>query len=228
MPISTRRRWRFELKDFTQVQASVFQVARAPGKNIVYLGCAAADPGRFCHAVRARAPPVGLAGARRRRGRAGSQATMALSTNRKTMDADREFEHAEDQTVDRCHDEHHHHDTELARNRRDHHQPAAKATSPGASLVDWLFAALVLAGGPVCLCALQRRHGCLRKRHPAGRRAGRRSALGWFWRPLRVLMLVVAAFSLLAHRVLPGRAWRAPSRCSGSSTSCPASRPSCG
>ena len=30
----------FELKDFTQVQASVFQVARAPGKNIVYLGCA--------------------------------------------------------------------------------------------------------------------------------------------------------------------------------------------
>jgi cytochrome c biogenesis protein len=28
------------LKDFTQVQASVFEVARAPGKNIVYLGCA--------------------------------------------------------------------------------------------------------------------------------------------------------------------------------------------
>ena len=27
------------LKDFTQVQASVFQVARAPGKTIVYLGC---------------------------------------------------------------------------------------------------------------------------------------------------------------------------------------------
>jgi cytochrome c biogenesis protein len=30
----------FQLKDFTQVQASVFQVARAPGRNIVYLGCA--------------------------------------------------------------------------------------------------------------------------------------------------------------------------------------------
>ena len=27
------------LTDFKQVQASVFQVARAPGKNIVYLGC---------------------------------------------------------------------------------------------------------------------------------------------------------------------------------------------
>lgn len=30
----------FTLKDFTQLQASVFQVARTPGKNIVYLGCA--------------------------------------------------------------------------------------------------------------------------------------------------------------------------------------------
>ena len=29
-----------QLTDFKQVQASVFQVARAPGKNIVYLGCA--------------------------------------------------------------------------------------------------------------------------------------------------------------------------------------------
>jgi cytochrome c biogenesis protein len=48
--------------DFTQVQASVFQVARAPGKNLVYLG-APADRGRFCDAVRARAPPVDLAGA---------------------------------------------------------------------------------------------------------------------------------------------------------------------
>ena len=27
------------MTDFTQVQASVFQVARAPGKSIVYLGC---------------------------------------------------------------------------------------------------------------------------------------------------------------------------------------------
>jgi hypothetical protein len=27
------------MTDFTQVQASVFQVARAPGKKVVYLGC---------------------------------------------------------------------------------------------------------------------------------------------------------------------------------------------
>ena len=30
----------FELKDFTQVQASVFQVARAPWQERCYLGCA--------------------------------------------------------------------------------------------------------------------------------------------------------------------------------------------
>ena len=30
----------FQLKDFKQVQASVFQVTRAPGRYIVYLGCA--------------------------------------------------------------------------------------------------------------------------------------------------------------------------------------------
>ena len=30
----------FQLTDFKQVQASVFQVTRSPGRNIVYLGCA--------------------------------------------------------------------------------------------------------------------------------------------------------------------------------------------
>lgn len=30
----------FALADFHQVQASVFQAARAPGRNVVYLGCA--------------------------------------------------------------------------------------------------------------------------------------------------------------------------------------------
>lgn len=37
----------FVLEDFEQVQASVFQVARAPGKNIVYLGCALLVVGVF-------------------------------------------------------------------------------------------------------------------------------------------------------------------------------------
>lgn len=86
----------FELKDFTQVQASVFQVARAPGKTIVYLGCAFLILGIFAMLyVRERRVWVWLApqGAADAGAAAGSsQATMALSTNRKTMDGDKEFE----------------------------------------------------------------------------------------------------------------------------------------
>jgi cytochrome c biogenesis protein len=79
-----------QLADFTQVQASVFQVARAPGKTIVYLGCALLIIGVFAMLyVRERRLWVWLAP---RAGEAGtSHATMALSTNRKTLDGDREF-----------------------------------------------------------------------------------------------------------------------------------------
>ncbi|QNP59024.1 cytochrome c biogenesis protein ResB [Paenacidovorax monticola] len=77
----------FELKDFTQVQASVFQVARAPGKNIVYLGCALLILGVFAMLyVRDRRIWVWITPQDGR-----TQATMALSTNRKTLDGDREF-----------------------------------------------------------------------------------------------------------------------------------------
>lgn len=77
----------FELRDFKQVQASVFQVARAPGKNVVYLGCALLIIGVFAMLyVRERRVWVWLAPQD-----AGARATMALSTNRKTLDADREF-----------------------------------------------------------------------------------------------------------------------------------------
>ena len=76
-----------ELKDFKQVQASVFEVARAPGKNIVYLGCAFLILGVFAMLyIRERRIWIWVAprdGA--------SHATMALSTNRKTMDGDQEF-----------------------------------------------------------------------------------------------------------------------------------------
>lgn len=82
----------FQLKDFTQVQASVFQVARAPGRNIVYLGCALLILGVFAMLyVRERrlwiwlAPGDGTDAS-------SSQATMALSSNRKTMDTDKEFD----------------------------------------------------------------------------------------------------------------------------------------
>ena len=77
----------FMLQDFKQVQASVFQVARAPGKNVVYLGCALLIIGVFAMLyVRDRRIWIWLTphnGA--------SHANMALSTNRKTLDGDREF-----------------------------------------------------------------------------------------------------------------------------------------
>ena len=75
------------LKDFTQVQASVFEVARAPGKNIVYLGCALLIVGIFAMLyIRERRVWVWV-----KPHDGGAHATMALSTNRKTMDGDREF-----------------------------------------------------------------------------------------------------------------------------------------
>jgi cytochrome c biogenesis protein len=78
----------FLLKDFKQVQASVFQVARAPGKNVVYLGCFFLILGVFAMLyVRERRLWVWLAPHA-----GGSQATLALSSNRKTMDMDREFD----------------------------------------------------------------------------------------------------------------------------------------
>jgi cytochrome c biogenesis protein len=95
----------FELKDFTQVQASVFQVTRAPGKTIVYLGCAFLILGVFAMLyVRERRVWVWLAPGNGNTGggdgdegsmpesKAATYATMALSTNRKTMDGDKEFD----------------------------------------------------------------------------------------------------------------------------------------
>lgn len=77
----------FMLQDFKQVQASVFQVARAPGKNVVYLGCALLIIGVFAMLyVRDRRLWIWLTP---RDG--GCHASMALSTNRKTLDGDREF-----------------------------------------------------------------------------------------------------------------------------------------
>ena len=83
------------LKDFTQVQASVFQVARAPGKTVVYLGCALLILGVFAMLyVRERRLWIWLAPAG-----TGSTALMALSSNRKAMDTDREFEQLKDRLL---------------------------------------------------------------------------------------------------------------------------------
>jgi cytochrome c biogenesis protein len=79
------------LKEFTQVQASIFQLARAPGKWVVYIGCLFLILGVFAMLyVRERRvwvwlTPDGQQGE-------GTQAQMALSSNRKTLDGDKEFD----------------------------------------------------------------------------------------------------------------------------------------
>ena len=81
----------FQLADFKQVQASVFQVARAPGKNLVYLGAVLLIVGVFMMLyVRERRLWIWLqpdpADATRTR------MVTALSTTRRTLDADAEFD----------------------------------------------------------------------------------------------------------------------------------------
>jgi cytochrome c biogenesis protein len=86
----------FELVDFKQVQASVFQVTRGPGKIIVYLGCALLILGVFAMLyVRERRLWCWVTG-----GGDGSRCTMALSSNRRTLDADREFESLKTQLLE--------------------------------------------------------------------------------------------------------------------------------
>jgi len=85
----------FQLQDFKQVQASVFQVTRSPGHLIVYLGCALLILGVFAMLyVRERRLWVWLSPQG-----AGSQARMALSSNRKLLDVDREFDRLRDRIL---------------------------------------------------------------------------------------------------------------------------------
>ena len=91
----------FMLQDFTQEQASVFQVASAPGKTVVYTGCALLILGVFAMLyIRERRVWVWLAPSSDATGGAtGAQASMALSTNRKTMDGDHEFAHLTEKLI---------------------------------------------------------------------------------------------------------------------------------
>jgi cytochrome c biogenesis protein len=84
-----------QLTDFQQVQASVFQLTRAPGKNIVYLGSLLLVLGVFSmFYVRERRwwlwirPQSGQAN----EGASGAHVLTAMSTMRRTLDFDREFE----------------------------------------------------------------------------------------------------------------------------------------
>ncbi|MGA0609470.1 cytochrome c biogenesis protein ResB [Caldimonas sp. KR1-144] len=74
---------------FDQRQASVFQVTRSPGKNLVYLGCALLIVGVFAMLyIRERRLWIWLEDA----GEGRTQVTTALSCTRQTLDTDREFE----------------------------------------------------------------------------------------------------------------------------------------
>jgi len=79
-----------ELTDFKQVQASVFQVARAPGKKLVYLGCVCLIIGVFAMLyIRERRLWIWLQPTTANRG---THVRTAMSTTRRTLDADAEFE----------------------------------------------------------------------------------------------------------------------------------------
>lgn len=78
-----------QLDDFQQVQASVFQVARAPGKTLVYLGAVLLIVGVFAMLyIRERRLWIWLAPSTEGDG---MRVTMALSTPRRTLDIDQEF-----------------------------------------------------------------------------------------------------------------------------------------
>jgi cytochrome c biogenesis protein len=79
-----------QLDDFTHVQASVFQVTRSPGKNVVYLGCLFLVLGVFAmFYIRERRLWIWI---KDDDTGAGASALMAMSTQRKTLDFEREFE----------------------------------------------------------------------------------------------------------------------------------------
>lgn len=78
------------LDGFEQRQASVFQVTRTPGRNVVYLGCVLLIVGVFAMLyIRERRLWVWLRGDA---AGGGTQVRMALSSTRHTLDTDAEFE----------------------------------------------------------------------------------------------------------------------------------------
>lgn len=101
----------FELKDFTQVQASVFQVTKAPGQKVVYLGAVLLIVGVFFMLfIRERRVWVWISSRPMLQQANGTASTaqmvqtengsaidsvqigMAYTSNRKTMQSDQEFE----------------------------------------------------------------------------------------------------------------------------------------
>jgi cytochrome c biogenesis protein len=78
-----------QLKEFDEVKASVLQVTRSPGKNVVYFGCLLLVLGIFSmFYIRERRLWVWV----KSDDGDGSHALMAMSSQRKTLDFEREFE----------------------------------------------------------------------------------------------------------------------------------------
>lgn len=76
-----------QLDEFHEVKASVLQVTRSPGKKIVYLGCVLLVAGIFAmFYIRERRLWVWV-----RQDGEGAHALMAMSTQRKTLDFEKEF-----------------------------------------------------------------------------------------------------------------------------------------
>jgi cytochrome c biogenesis protein len=78
-----------QLREFNEVKASVLQVTRSPGKNVVYFGCLLLVLGIFAmFYIRERRLWVWI----KSDASGHSQALMAMSSQRKTMDFEKEFE----------------------------------------------------------------------------------------------------------------------------------------
>jgi cytochrome c biogenesis protein len=77
-----------QLDEFREVKASVLQVTRSPGKKIVYLGCVLLIAGIFAmFYIRERRLWIWV-----RADDGGARALMAMSTQRRTLDFDKEFD----------------------------------------------------------------------------------------------------------------------------------------
>jgi len=76
------------LSSFDEVKASVFQVTRSPGKKVVYFGCLFLVLGVFSMLyIRERRLWVWI-----RAEDGGAHALMAMSTQRRTLDFDKEYD----------------------------------------------------------------------------------------------------------------------------------------
>lgn len=77
-----------QLNGFDEIKASVFQVTRSPGKKVVYTGCLFLVLGVFCMLyIRERRLWILV-----RPQESGAHALMAMSTQRRTMDFEKEFD----------------------------------------------------------------------------------------------------------------------------------------